>query len=262
MFGNPVVRDVTTDENGYYLFDNLYSGTYRVIETQPEGFDDGLEQNGSIASSVPGEDQFNSITLTPGDAGESFNFGEVLPAEESFADLPGATGNPPRLPGFLPPNFTQIGGLFTGFLGSPGPIYSGVPINSNADPLSLDSGRAVTGGYAPDSDNTGDCACECECECSPEPVDPCSEIVECDPCSESIITQPVEQVVDEACGCDDVVSPDQCPVEDAVIEAPTVEAPIESECEPCTETLGIPTGLSKPSFLKRFTNWLSPFSRG
>jgi uncharacterized repeat protein (TIGR01451 family) len=241
VYGNPVEVTVLTDSQGNYSFDGLNAGTYSITQTQPQEYDDGT-------ISGPTSD----IQIGFGEEIEAAVFAEILPAQESIdEDPPGATGNPPRLPGFLPPNFTQIGGLISGFLGSPGPIYSGVPINANADPLSLDSGRAVTGGYAPDAYDTGDCACECECDCSPEPVDPCSEVVECDPCGESIITQPAEPIIDDACGCEVIVSPDQCSVEEAVIEAPT-----EPQCDPCQETIGIPAGLGKPSFLKRFTNWI------
>ena len=65
------------------------------------------------------------------------------------------------------------------FLAGPGPIYSGIPINGNADPLSLDSGRAVTGGYSGTGfgegvgfgEGMGDCGC-------PEPVEVGCEVEE------------------------------------------------------------------------------------
>jgi uncharacterized repeat protein (TIGR01451 family) len=46
-FGNTVVRTMTTDNNGNYLFNNLNAGTYRIVESQPSFYKDGKDAIGS-----------------------------------------------------------------------------------------------------------------------------------------------------------------------------------------------------------------------
>ena len=56
-----------------------------------------------------------------------------------------------------------------------------IPINGNADPLSLDSGRAVTGGYSGSGVGFGDGLEDCGCS---EPVNDGSEFEEVIPVSD------------------------------------------------------------------------------
>ncbi|MEZ6143518.1 MAG: SdrD B-like domain-containing protein, partial [Zavarzinella sp.] len=78
--GNPVNIQVQTDANGNYLFDNVVPGTYTLTETQPAGFLDWLEQNGTPPATVVLNDQFQNINLiTNTGPATGFNFGEVLP---------------------------------------------------------------------------------------------------------------------------------------------------------------------------------------
>ena len=70
----PVV--VTTDSSGNYTFPNLVPGVYTITETQPTGYFDGKEQNGTPAATV-GADKFAGIDLTKSAATSTgFNFGE------------------------------------------------------------------------------------------------------------------------------------------------------------------------------------------
>ena len=130
IFGNPVEITTFTDAFGNYTFDNLVAGNYEVTQVQPDGFDDGID-NGDASFTI-GDDMMSNIQLG---FGQTFN-------NSTFAErLQGASGNPPSFPGLPRVTASQIGSLLNSFAGAPGPIYSGVPINGNADPLSLDSGR-------------------------------------------------------------------------------------------------------------------------
>jgi hypothetical protein len=45
--GNSVLLTTTTTITGFYRFDNLYPGTYALIETQPSGYLDGTDAIGT-----------------------------------------------------------------------------------------------------------------------------------------------------------------------------------------------------------------------
>ena len=149
----------------------IRDSTYTVTQAQPEGFDDGID-NGDSSFTIS-NDQFSDIQL---------GFGEAFTSNTFAERLPGASGNPPRLPGLPPIARSPISSLLNSFAGSPGPIYSGVPITGNGNPLSLDSGRPVTGGFAAGNGTGngfvqgGDCGC-------PEPINPCCEPI--DPCGQA-----------------------------------------------------------------------------
>ena len=137
VLGNSVEITVLTDANGRYTFAGLNAGTYSVTQIQPEGFTDGEERGNS--DWTIGDDQFSNIVL---------GWGEVF-SESTFAErLPGASGNPPRLPSLPPIANNRLSDLLGVFGSSPSTIYSGIPINSNGNPLSFDSGRAITGGFS------------------------------------------------------------------------------------------------------------------
>ena len=78
-----VVGETLTDENGEYWFDGLAPGTFKLTETQPEGFLDGIDSPGTVGGEphgTAGMDQFCDIVLGSGEVGDNFNFGEVRPA--------------------------------------------------------------------------------------------------------------------------------------------------------------------------------------
>jgi len=70
--------DITmqTAANGSYLFDDLLPGTYRLQETQPAGFRDGVETAGTGATATVGNDVFQTINLVDDAIAQAFNFGE------------------------------------------------------------------------------------------------------------------------------------------------------------------------------------------
>jgi len=85
------VLETTTTSNapgqlGYYQFTQLPRGTYRVRETQPAGFLDGVDSPGTIdgapvgESTSPDSDELIGIVLAGGESAVNYNFGEVLPS--------------------------------------------------------------------------------------------------------------------------------------------------------------------------------------
>ena len=270
VYGNPVEATVFTDANGVFSFDGLVAGTYTVTQIQPAGFDDGIDIG--APSVTVGNDVFSNIQLGFGDVVTDNTFGEVVPVIPPLEPVTpeGAAGNPPRLPGFLPPNLVPIGNQVS--FGTPGPIYSGIPINQNSNPLTLDSGRAVTGGYSVSNGffNEGDIDCGCECECD------CGSLPPVDACGNPIMAMPVEQIIDDGCGCGPIYSEGEVPMGaiDAQMLSPVIEQTpevffegasgeevdgdqvdqIDEEIVKNEDSDRIP----EPSFLKRFSSWIAP----
>src|SRR5439155_4735360 len=67
---------VTTDDNGFYKFDNLRTGGYTIFEVQPAGWTDGRDTIGTPGGSTI-NDQFGNIRLMPGVDGVNNNFAEI-----------------------------------------------------------------------------------------------------------------------------------------------------------------------------------------
>lgn len=91
--GNPTGQTTVTDTDGHYVFCGLTPGVYRVAETQPKGYYDGLDTPGSVGGFAenPG-DLIHSIPLASGTKATDYNFGELLPAAiggRVYADLNG-----------------------------------------------------------------------------------------------------------------------------------------------------------------------------
>jgi hypothetical protein len=78
--GNPVNRSTTTNAYGAYYFIYLRPGTYTVTETQPAGYLDGQDTQGTPGTGTTGDDTFVDIVLGPGIHGQDNNFGELLAA--------------------------------------------------------------------------------------------------------------------------------------------------------------------------------------
>ncbi|WP_161604415.1 SdrD B-like domain-containing protein [Roseiconus nitratireducens] len=79
--GNRVATTVT-DANGNYRFEGLRSGTYTVVELQPDGFFDGHAQAGSVGGTV-GANRIRDIDLAAGVAATDYDFCELPPASLS-----------------------------------------------------------------------------------------------------------------------------------------------------------------------------------
>ena len=75
---------VHTDQNGFYCAEGLSPGQYNVMELQPTGWIDGLDIAGDAGGQAqnPG-DKILGAVLIGGQAGENYNFGELLPAKIS-----------------------------------------------------------------------------------------------------------------------------------------------------------------------------------
>lgn len=79
--GNSTGRTTVTDADGYYEFTDLTPGTYRVAESQPAGFLDGLDTAGTKGGTAhnPG-DLISAIIISSGDDAREYNFGEIRAA--------------------------------------------------------------------------------------------------------------------------------------------------------------------------------------
>ncbi|PHR93855.1 MAG: hypothetical protein COA78_32650 [Blastopirellula sp.] len=82
------VATTLTDENGFYEFTMLEAGKYRVIESQPAGYIDGIDVAGYVGSTQVGAainpgDEINEVILLWGDDGVEYDFGEYLPGSIS-----------------------------------------------------------------------------------------------------------------------------------------------------------------------------------
>ena len=82
------LQTTQTDSDGFYLFDQLASGTYWIDEVQPATWLDAEETIGLVAgvhtgAFSPDGDGFREIGLRWGDGGIHFDFGEVKPGSIS-----------------------------------------------------------------------------------------------------------------------------------------------------------------------------------
>lgn len=80
---------VTTDAQGFYQTTRLSPGVYRIVEQQPNGYQDGTDIVGTVGGTARGTavnpgDQFRDVRLTSGEVGQQYNFGEYR-----FASLAG-----------------------------------------------------------------------------------------------------------------------------------------------------------------------------
>ena len=74
-----------TDSDGLYIFVDLQASDangYMIEETQPVGYDDGMDTvgdvNGTPTGFVDGNDKFSGVVLGAGEDGINYNFGEIV----------------------------------------------------------------------------------------------------------------------------------------------------------------------------------------
>ena len=76
---------VATNQEGYYTFTGLNAGNYTITEHQPDGFNQGPNNLGTVDGvpngESPGDDTFINIQLLAGRNGINYNFGELIPGE-------------------------------------------------------------------------------------------------------------------------------------------------------------------------------------
>ena len=77
--GASITSTQTTLANGTYSFGNLRPGTYTVTETQPAGYNDGLDTVGTANGSNAVNDQISAILLGSGTNGTGYTFAEIFP---------------------------------------------------------------------------------------------------------------------------------------------------------------------------------------
>jgi uncharacterized repeat protein (TIGR01451 family) len=80
-----------TDANGAYLFEDLPAGRYRVVETQPAGFNQGSETIGTAGGSNPVSNVIDTIDLGADVDATNYNFGEAMPSKRRFLASSGST---------------------------------------------------------------------------------------------------------------------------------------------------------------------------
>ena len=76
--GTAVNMPGATGSDGAYLFTNLRPGTYTITETQPAGYLDGKDTQGTPGTGTTGNDAFSNITLKQDVNGRNNNFGELI----------------------------------------------------------------------------------------------------------------------------------------------------------------------------------------
>src|SRR5207247_2801098 len=79
-----VVGTTLTDQNGDYAFENLFPGTYTIVEHTPPGLIDDDEHigtiNGIAVGIISADDTVSSITIGGGQNAIDYDFCELLPA--------------------------------------------------------------------------------------------------------------------------------------------------------------------------------------
>ncbi len=78
------IAETRTNTQGYYQFDRLPPGTYRVTEQTPSGYIPGQAAVGTVGGVLVGRndptgDVLSGIALPAGSSGVNYDFGEILP---------------------------------------------------------------------------------------------------------------------------------------------------------------------------------------
>lgn len=84
--GEPVFRNVTTDDDGAWSVANLIPGTYAIAEVQPEGVPDGADSLGTVQNGAAGasagvlaDDAVTGVVLSgQGSRAVGYGFGELV----------------------------------------------------------------------------------------------------------------------------------------------------------------------------------------
>ncbi|TVS19191.1 MAG: hypothetical protein EA424_09215, partial [Planctomycetaceae bacterium] len=72
----PVSQTLTTDEDGFYIFDRLPPGTYSITQTQPQAYYDGLASQGTPELGSVESNRFYGLELPADVHATDYNFGE------------------------------------------------------------------------------------------------------------------------------------------------------------------------------------------
>ena len=82
--GQTVSATATTASNGTYSFTGLRPGNYTITETKPAGYTAETANAGSLGGTVT-VGAVSTITVLSGNAGVSYNFGEIVPLTDSLS---------------------------------------------------------------------------------------------------------------------------------------------------------------------------------
>lgn len=74
--GNAVNLTVVSGPDGSYVFPDVPGGTYAITETQPDGYDDGIDTPGTAGGTAAG-DTISGIALGVADDATGYLFGEI-----------------------------------------------------------------------------------------------------------------------------------------------------------------------------------------
>ncbi|MEZ5343696.1 MAG: SdrD B-like domain-containing protein, partial [Acidimicrobiales bacterium] len=141
LAGNSVSLTTTTDAAGYYQFTDVPAGTYTVTESQPTGFEDGVDTAGTNATSSA-DDEFG-VTLGLGESSLGNDF-----AEQGSASLAGTVVVDDNNDGVADVGETGISGVTMTLTGT----------DSFGNAVSLTTTTDVDGNYLFDSLRPGDYA--------------------------------------------------------------------------------------------------------
>lgn len=92
------VAEMRTNSQGYYRFDGLPPGTYRITEQTPAGYMPGRAAVGTIAGQAVGStdstgDVISKVVLPAGSQGINYDFGEILPGSIAGRVIADTNGN-------------------------------------------------------------------------------------------------------------------------------------------------------------------------
>ena len=108
IFGNSYTATTATLADGTYSFGHLVPGTYKITETQPAAYADGISSIGTVNGTPDGNtapNVFSGINLSAGQSGISYNFGELPASITGMAFLDG------NRDGQIQPGETGLGGI-------------------------------------------------------------------------------------------------------------------------------------------------------
>src|SRR5690606_685825 len=74
--GNAVNLTIVSGPDGSYVFPDVPGGTYAITETQPDGYDDGIDTPGTAGGAAAG-DTISGIALGVADDATGYLFGEI-----------------------------------------------------------------------------------------------------------------------------------------------------------------------------------------
>lgn len=131
--GGMQIATQITDATGFYKFDGLSAGNYRIVEVQPVDYLDGKDTPGTIGGTTVGTadnpgDTLRGVQLLWGDAGVQYNFGEIIPAT-----IHGRVFYDPDQNLLLTPGDEAIAGVTVELLDQNGTVIRTTQTNANGE---------------------------------------------------------------------------------------------------------------------------------